>query len=186
MAPGRGQGQQTDGARTQDCHRLAGQVRSGQPGSVHGGRQRFDQRRLLIIEVLRHRYQPVGGDDKHIGQASGRRCASEEHHRRAQIVPAVQAVFAVSAGHDGLDDDALPDGDVDVRADRFDDTDDLVARVIRQRDERMPSVRGVHVRATDSNRAHPDGGLSHCGYRHRRIHQFHLSRRSDNYLANTH
>ena len=112
-----GEHEQSDGARAQDGDGLA--PHPGQPGAegvarqpdgVHGGGEGLDEGGGLVVEVVGHGVQAVGGDGEPVGHPALGPAASEELQVLAEVLPAAAAHLAVPARQVRLDGDALSDG----------------------------------------------------------------------------
>ena len=160
-----GEQQQSDGTGPEDGHGPARHV-AGESYGVHGGGQRFDEGGGEVVEIVRYRVQPVGGDGEEVGHAALFPAAAEELQVLAQVGAVGRAHLAPPARQGRLDGHPLAGYDGgDQVAGGFHDADHLVSRVIGEGDERVPTVDGVRVGAADAGDAHPDEGVARAGFR---------------------
>jgi hypothetical protein len=119
---------------------------------VHRRRQRLDERRTEVADVIGDDVQPIGADDELVRHPALGVAAPEELQVLAQVLGAAAAGLALPAWQGRLHDDAVTDPDGgDALAQLLDDAGRLVARQVGDRDERVTTVEGVGVRP-----AHPD------------------------------
>ena len=163
------QREQADGAGSEDGDRTAGHV-SGQPDRVHRRGQRLDERRGVVVQRVRHGVQAVRGQGEVVGHAALGVTAAEELQVLAQVLASGGAHLARPAGQVGFHDDPLArhrpgrgTRHPGRGARRLDHPDDLMARPVGQRDERVAPVRRVQVGSAHADGQRADQGLVRAG-----------------------
>src|SRR5918993_5447767 len=121
-------------------------------------RQRLDEGRVEVTNVIRNHVQPIGTDDELIGHTALGVATTKELQVLAQVLGATAARLALPAGQGRLNDDAVTDRyRRDPLTEFLDNAGCLVTRHVGDGDEWVTAVEGVRVRP-----AHPNEGAAHA------------------------
>ena len=151
-------------------------------------RQRLDEGRVEVTNVIRDQVQPIGTDDELVGHTALGVATTKELQVLAQVLGAADAWLALPAGQGWLNDDAVTDRyRRDALTELLDNAGRLVTRHVGDRDEWVTAVEGVRIRPAHPNEgaAHPD--LARRGRGNRLLAQFHgLDGRHDDAAVDGH